>query len=165
MIPTLFRPRSTGAAQDAGLLLLRAVLGVVLVAHGWQKLVDQGFAATADGFGALGIPAPEAAAAYAIAVELGGGVLLLLGALTPLVGLLVASTMAGAFWFVHRDTFFVADGGFELVLTLGVAGLALAALGSGRCSVDRALFGRRADAPAASAGQREPQPAGSHVSR
>ncbi|WP_139977969.1 DoxX family protein [Nocardioides litoris] len=164
MIPTLFRPRPAGAAQDAGLLLLRAVLGVVLVAHGWQKLVDQGFGPTADGFGAMGIPAPEAAAAYAIAVELGGGVLLLLGALTPLVGLLVAGNMAGALWFVHRDAFFATDGGYEFVLTLGVAGLALAALGSGRWSVDRALFGPESGA-AAPAEQREAQPAGAHVSR
>lgn len=124
---------------DVGLLVVRLALGTVMIAHGWQKLDSQGFTATADGFAALGIPAPEGAAAYAIGVELVGGVLLLLGALTPLVGLLVAADMAGALWFVHRDAFFATEGGYEFVLVLGAAGLALAATGAGRLSVDRFL--------------------------
>ena len=129
----------TTARTDLGLLGLRLVLGVVLIAHGWQKLDGQGFTATADGFAAMGIPAPEAAAAYAIGVELVGGALLLLGALTPLVGLLVVGDMAGAFWYVHRDAFFSTEGGYEFVLVLGVLGAVLAATGAGRLSVDRLL--------------------------
>lgn len=138
---TLLGTRPSHARVDVGLLALRVVLGVVLVAHGLQKL-DQGFAATADGFGGMGIPAPEAAAAFAIGVELVGGVLLLLGALTPAVGVLVAAVMGGAFWFTHRDAFYAADGGYEYVLTPGVVGLALAATGAGRLSVDHLLAGR-----------------------
>lgn len=138
---TLLGIHATTLRQDVGLLALRVVLGAVLIAHGWQKLDSQGFGPTADGFGAMGIPAPEAAAAYAIGVELVGGALLVLGALTPLVGLLVAADMAGAFWYVHRDAFFANEGGYEFVLTLGVLGLGLAALGAGRLSVDRLLAG------------------------
>ncbi|WP_246060723.1 DoxX family protein [Nocardioides dongxiaopingii] len=152
---TLFGIRPTDGAQDVGLLVLRVALGVVMIAHGWQKLDGQGLGATADGFEALGIPLPGAAAAYATGVELVGGVLLLVGALTPLVGVLVAADMAGAFWYVHRDAFFANEGGYELVMVLGAAGLALAATGAGRLSLDRLVLGRTG-APAS-------QPAGSEV--
>jgi putative oxidoreductase len=135
----LFRPLPT-AAQDLALLVARVLLGVVLIAHGWQKLDQQGFGATADGFGAMGIPLPDAAAAFAIAVELIGGALLVLGFLTPLVGVLVAADMAGAFWYVHRGTeVFSSEGGWELVAVLGALGLALACVGAGRISVDGAV--------------------------
>ena len=130
---------STTPAQDIVLLAARLALGTVMIAHGWQKLDQGGLGGTADGFGAMGIPLAPAAAAFAIALELGGGVLILLGALTPLVGVLWALHMAGAWWFVHRDAFFVADGGYELVLVLGALGLVLASTGPGRLSVDHLL--------------------------
>jgi len=139
----------TTVVQDVVLLLARIGLGVVLVAHGLQKLDQGGVGPAADGFAQLGIPAPEAAAVFAIGVELVGGVLLVLGALTPLVGVLVAADMAGAFWFAHRDGgVFVAEGGWELVLLIGILGLLLAATGAGRLSVDRLLTGRRRSAEA-----------------
>ena len=72
----------------------------------------------------MGIPAPEAAAWFATYVELAGGVLLIAGLLTPLVGLLVAGNMAGAAWFAHRDAGVLADGGgWELVGVIGLLGL------------------------------------------
>jgi putative oxidoreductase len=131
--------RATTPTQDVVLLVARLALGAVMIAHGWQKLDQGGLGGTADGFAAMGIPLAPAAAAFAIAVEIGGGALVLLGALTPLVGVLWALNMAGAWWFVHRDAFFVAEGGYELVLVLGVLGLVLACTGPGRVSVDRLL--------------------------
>lgn len=140
--------------RDVTLLATRVVLGVVLLAHGWQKLDGGGVAGTADGFAAMGIPAASAAAVFAIAVEVVGGVLLVLGALTRGVGLLVAADMAGAFWFAHRDGgVFVSDGGWELVALIGVLGLALLGSGAGRLSLDalvgRLRRGRRTTAPSA----------------
>ncbi|MBS2940359.1 DoxX family protein [Nocardioides sp. J2M5] len=131
------------ALVDVALLVGRVALGSVMLAHGLQKLDQGGLAGTADGFAAMGIPAPTASAAFALAVELGGGVLLLLGALTPVVGVLWALNMAGAWWFVHRDAFFATDGGYELVLALAVLGLVLAATGPGRLSVDALVTRRR----------------------
>ena len=136
---------STTPAQDVMLLVARLALGAVMIAHGWQKLDQGGLGGTADGFEAMGIPLAPAAAAFAIAIEVGGGVLVLLGALTPVVGVLWALNMAGAWWFVHRDAFFAADGGYELVLVLGVLGLVLAVTGAGRLSVDRFLTRERED--------------------
>ncbi|KQT90986.1 hypothetical protein ASG49_14085 [Marmoricola sp. Leaf446] len=142
--------RTTGAtgapapARDLALLLARVALGAVLVAHGWQK-AGGGLGATADGFAQMEIPLPQAAAAFAIGVELVGGAMLVLGLLTPVVGLLVLVDMAGALWFAHRDAgLFVTEGGGELVLVIGVLGLALAAVGAGRLSLDHALTRARA---------------------
>lgn len=137
------------AVQDVALLAARLLLGTVLIAHGWQKASELGVDAVADGFDAMGIPAPLAAAWFATVVELGGGVLLLLGLLTPLAGLLVALDMTGAWWFAHREAgVFAAEGGWELVAVIGAGALVVAALGAGRLSADQALFGRRRPAPA-----------------
>jgi putative oxidoreductase len=142
---TLLTPAPT-ALQDVALLLTRVGLGGVLIAHGRQKLDDQGLEATAAGFEVLGIPFAEGAAHYATWVELIGGGLLVIGLLTPLVRLLVAADMAGAFWYVHRDNgVFAGDGGWELVAMIGLLAVTLAALGAGRLSVDHwiARGGRR----------------------
>ena len=141
-----FGNRSTTPAQDIALLVARLALGAVMIAHGWQKLDQGGLGGTADGFDAMGIPLAGAAALFAIAIEIGGGALLLLGALTPIVGVLWALNMAGAWWFVHRDAFFAADGGYEFVMILGTLGLVLAVTGAGRLSVDHLLGRQREDA-------------------
>lgn len=161
MISALFS-RTPAAVQDVVLLVVRVGLGIVLVAHGWQKVSEGGLSGTADGFAAMGIPLPTAAAAFAIAVELGGGIALVVGALTPVVGVLVALTMAGAWWYAHRDGgLFVAEGGFEYVAVLGLLALALAAVGPGRLSIDGVLgrhheVGGTADpAPATGAAPRD----------
>lgn len=135
--------------QDVALLTARLLLGSVLIAHGWQKASELGVGAVADGFDTMGIPAPLAAAWFATAVEVGAGVLLLIGLFAPLAGLLVALDMAGAWWFAHRDAgVFAAEGGWELVAVIGAGALVVGALGAGRLSADQALFNRRT-APAA----------------
>ena len=135
--PTI-HPRTTPLA-DVALLVGRLALGGTMIAHGVQKLDQGGLGATAEGFAAMGIPAAGAAALFAISVEVVGGALILLGALTPVVGVLWALNMAGAWWFVHRDAFFAGEGGYELVMVLGALGLVLAGTGAGRLSVDALL--------------------------
>ena len=85
------------ALRDLALLLTRVVLGVVLMAHGWQKLGKNGIDGVAAGLGKMGIPASELAAWFAALVELVGGALILVGLATPLGALLVVLNMAGAF--------------------------------------------------------------------
>ena len=131
-------------ARDTALLLAPVVTGVVLVAHGWQKLVTNGVAATTDGFEGMGIPLAPVAAVFATVVELLGGVMLIAGAATALVGVLVVLDMLGAALFVHiGNGVFVAEGGWELVGVIAAVALALAAAGAGRFSVDHALGRRR----------------------
>ncbi|MGP4018941.1 DoxX family protein [Saccharopolyspora sp. 5N708] len=119
----------------------RLGIGVILFAHGWQKIVDFGVAGVAQGFTSLGIPLPHVAAWYAALVELVGGAMLIVGLLLPLVGVLVAVEMAGALFLVHLPFGLFAPTGFELVLAIGVAALALGFNG-GNWSIDHALFGR-----------------------
>ncbi|WP_116952681.1 DoxX family protein [Jiangella endophytica] len=126
--------------RDLVVLLARVGIGVVFVAHGWQKLADTGIDGVAAGFEQMDVPLATASAWFAALVELVGGAALILGAATPVVGLLLAVDMLGAYLFAHAGNgMFVAEGGAELVLTLGAASLLLAAAGPGRFSVDHVL--------------------------
>ena len=131
------------SVRDAALLVARLLLGVVLIAHGWQKVVTNGLGGTAEAFASMGVPAAPISAAYAGIVELVGGALLLVGAATAVVGVLVVLDMLGAALLVHVGNGVMAsDGGWELVGMIGALALVLAAVGAGRYSVDHALAGR-----------------------
>jgi putative oxidoreductase len=84
-------------------------------------------------------------AAVALAtLEVVGGALLVLGALTTVVAPLLGLGMLGAAWYAHRDAFLVSDGGSEFVLVLAAVAFLLALVGPGRWSVDAlAARGRR----------------------
>jgi putative oxidoreductase len=132
------------SARDAVLLVARLLLGVVLIAHGWQKMFTWGLGGTAEAFAGMGIPLAPVSAAFAGIVELVGGALILAGAATALVGVLVALNMLGAALLVHVANGIMADGGgWELVGMIGALALVLAAVGAGRYSVDHSLAGRR----------------------
>jgi len=135
---TLNRP--VQASRDLVLLIARVGLGVVFIAHGWQKFRTNGLDGTAAGFDQMGIPAPTLSAYFAAFVELVGGAALVLGVLTTVAGVLLAVNMAGAFLFVHMSNgVFVANGGWEFVVVLGLFALTVAAIGAGRFSLDNAL--------------------------
>lgn len=95
-----------------------------------------------------GCAAARHAAPFATFVELIGGALLILGALTPIVGILLAANLLGALVIVHLVPVpFVDQGGWELVAALASGALLLAAVGPGRFSVDRFLLkGKKAEA-------------------
>ena len=139
-LPRTLAGRAAGAraaSRDLVLLLARVGVGIVFVAHGWQKFSTNGLDATAANFEQMGVPAPTLSAYYAAAAELVGGAALILGLLTSVAGLLLAIDMAGAFLFVHLSNgVFVTEGGWELVVVLGLSALTLAAVGAGRVSVD-----------------------------
>lgn len=130
--------------RDLGLLVARIVLGVVFTAHGIQKISEWGLDATAQNFAGMGVPMPELAAPVVAILELAGGIALILGVLTPWVGILLAIDMLVAALLVHVGSgVFVDGGGWELVGGLGAGALALAATGSGRLSLDHLFVGRR----------------------
>src|SRR3954465_8388201 len=130
-------------ARDAAVLLTRVALGLVSLAHGWQKLFTNGIDGTAAFLDQVGVPASSAAAWFAAVAELTGGAALVLGLAVPLAGLLLLVDMIGAFVFVHAGAgLFVEQGGYELVLVLAAAALMLAVLGAGRFSVDHLLVSR-----------------------
>ena len=140
--------------QTIGLLILRVVAGVIFILHGAQKTFEQTFAGVTGFFESLGIPLAAVAAPAVSLLELVGGVLLIIGAVTRIVALLLAINMVVAVAAVHIAAgFFVADGGYEFVLLLGAVALVIALLGAGKFSVDEMLFGSRRRAAVSS---REP---------
>lgn len=123
--------------KDVSILISRILVGVVLVAHGWQKYNSWTIEGTAKSFEGMGVPSANIAAQVATYFELAGGVLLILGLLVRIIGPLLFIQMAFAFGFAHWGKgIFIADGGWELVGILGAAGLALAAHGAGTYSLD-----------------------------
>jgi putative oxidoreductase len=123
--------------------ILRIVAGFLFAAHGWQKFNEFTIAGTQAAFAQMGVPAANLAAPVIATLELVGGVALILGVLTRVFAALLAVNMLGALFLVHAPAgIFAATGGYELVLILAAAALALAFVGAGKVSVDRALFGR-----------------------
>jgi putative oxidoreductase len=119
---------------DLALLVLRVVLGIIMIYHGWPKLTDLG--GTIEGMGGMGVPAPAVAAIFATVAEVVGGLLMVLGASTDIAGLMFAIDMLGAIAFVHaKNGFSVAKGGIEWPLLLLAAALAVALAGPGRYAV------------------------------
>src|SRR5438105_9015185 len=82
------RARAGSTGFDAGMLLLRLVVGLTMAAHGAQKLLGwfggPGFAGTARCLEQRGFRPGELHAVLSGGAELGGGHLLALGLLTPL---------------------------------------------------------------------------------
>ncbi|MDK1475681.1 DoxX family protein [Streptomyces sp. 549] len=130
------------SAHDVGLLVLRIALGLVMAAHGAQKLFGWfgggGLDGTAAFFGSVGYPAADTMALVAAVTETFGGLALALGLLTPLAGAAVFGTMLNALAVKWGGGFFAPEG-VEYELLLAAAAAALAISGPGRLAVDRAL--------------------------
>ncbi|AZA11649.1 DoxX family protein [Corynebacterium gerontici] len=128
--------------RDIALLISRLLLGVVLIAHGWQKFNTWGIAGTTEAFRGMGVPSPEIAATFSTYFELVAGALLILGFLVRFVGPVLLVQMIGAYWFAHRGNgVFIDEAGWELVGVIAAAGLAISAAGAGRISIDQLIAG------------------------
>ncbi len=137
-------PAGDSSAATLGLTVLRVVLGVTFLLHGWQKFTEWTIAGTQASFAEMGVPLAEVAAPAVAVLELAGGALLVLGLATRMVAALLALVMLGALVLVHLPAgFFVADGGIELVLLLAAASLLFALAGAGRWSVDHLIAAKR----------------------
>ncbi|RJP44854.1 DoxX family protein [Candidatus Parcubacteria bacterium] len=114
---------------DLGILLVRLALAVVFIAHGWDKF--QNISAVVGFFGGLGFPA---FLAYLVAaVELLGGLAMLLGVLVEWAGALIAIVMLVAIWSVKFKMGFL--GGYELDFALLLAALSVFFSGAGRYTI------------------------------
>lgn len=142
---------------DIARTLLRVTIGATMVAHGVKH--GKTLKGTAGWFESIGFREPELQAKLSAAVEVGSGSALIAGAGTPFAASAVIGTMAVAAQTVHRPNgFFITKEGYEYVMNVAAASAALAALGPGKLSVDRALgldkklSGRNGFAIAAGAG-------------
>lgn len=139
-----FLQRLVSTGNSLAFLPLRLAVGIVFVAHGSQKLFGwfggNGLEGTGGFFEeAIGLSPGIFWAFSAGAAEFLGGILLFFGLLTRLGALLIAIVMVTAILLVHRDAFFVNEGGMEFALTLLAAALALLIGGGGALSLDRFL--------------------------
>lgn len=137
MFTDIFSSFPAGGAGAAALLILRVFVGVAFLFHGYGKIVD--VPAFASEFGM-----PSAVAAFAAYTQFVGGLLLIVGLLTPLAGSAVAATMAVAtFVLIRRGEPFIAPHGhsWEASSFYLVASVAVSLLGPGLISFDALLFG------------------------
>jgi putative oxidoreductase len=125
--------------QACGLALIRAIVGVVFLMHGGQKLFVMGIGNVANFFGTLGIPMPGVAAPVVTFVEFLGGLALLLGLLTRWAALFIAIEMLVAILKVHLAGGFFLPKGFEFPLTLMTVCIGLFLAGGGAPAVDNYL--------------------------
>lgn len=135
-------PRTAETLWPWGITLLRVVAGIVFFMHGQQKLFTMGIDGVSGFFGSLGIPVPQLAAIVVSLLETVGGLALIIGVLTRVVGVLLAGDMLVALFLVHQPNgFFVGDGGIELVFLLAGVALALVLTGPGALALDSLLPG------------------------
>jgi len=127
-----------------GLLILRLGIGVILAAHGAQKLFGvwggPGMAGWTQSVQRLRIRPAQPWAWVAALSEFGGGLLLGLGLLSPLGSLAIIGAMLVAIATVHlANGFWNGKRGYEFNLSLVAAAAALALTGPGAYSLDAAL--------------------------
>lgn len=127
------------------LALLRVVLGILFLYHGYVKLfVAGGFKGTTGFMSAVFGASPVAGAWLALIVsvaEFAGGVLLILGLLTRWTSIVLLIEMLVAFFKVHlRQGFFIMPPsayGYEFVLLILAALVVVAVSGAGKLSLGR----------------------------
>lgn len=130
--------------MDAGLLLARMVLGVLMAAHGAQKLLGwfggYGLAGTGGFLESLGFRPGKLFAAAAGGTELAGGLLLAAGLLGPLGPAMIIAVMIVAIVTVHwPHGVFTQNNGIELPLLYAATAAAIALIGHGAYSLDALL--------------------------
>jgi putative oxidoreductase len=133
IFPAVYQPRISWA-----LLILRLFVGVAFIQHGTGKLMHPSEFAAEFGI-------PVWLALLTMLTQLIGGLLLILGALTPLAALGIAGTMIPATIFlIQRGEPFINPAGhsWENSAFYLVAGICLALSGAGLLSLDAWLFGR-----------------------
>ncbi|MBI5733034.1 DoxX family protein [Candidatus Jorgensenbacteria bacterium] len=113
--------------SDWGLLILRVVLGVIMVVHGWPKLKD--LKGTSKWFDSVGFKPGVFWATLVGIVEFVGGLALIEGTFTQIAAFLLFIQFLVILFKVKRGQKLV--GGYELDLLIAAVALALLTTGGG----------------------------------
>jgi putative oxidoreductase len=139
LILKLINYRYPASWSAYGPALLRTIVAIIFIAHGWQK-IDNGVSSFAATLVKLGVPFPDFFAVLVTALEFGGGILLLLGVWTFWISNFLAINMVVAIITVHwKNGFFSQKGGYEFTLLLLVCCIVISLLGPGKPT----LFSRK----------------------
>lgn len=126
-----FSAKYSPGAFNFGMLILRVVAGLVLVNHGYSKLI--GFAERQDNFMNFMGLGSTTSLSLIIFAEFFCGILLILGMFTRLAAIPVIIGMSVAFFMAHDADLF---GKGETPALLAASAVALLLVGPGRVSVD-----------------------------
>ena len=137
--------RSFPKQQAIALTLIRVIVGVVFMMHGWQKFAQMGHSGVAGYFAQAGIPMASLSAWIVMLLELIGGFLFAFGFLTRLVAAAFTFEMLVAIITMHWKNGFFMPKGYEFALTLMVISIGFAIAGAARPSVDGAIAARQGD--------------------
>ncbi|MFD4603476.1 DoxX family protein [Streptomyces sp. NPDC058464] len=129
--------------DDAGLLVLRLLAGLLIAGHGVQKvsfhLGGKGLAGGTEEFRHDGFRGGPLTAVVAGGSQIGAGLFLAAGLLTPLAAMAAMGVMTVAGTVKWPKGLWVQNDGYEYPLVLVVVSVALSLTGPGRWSVDHAL--------------------------
>ena len=127
---------------DLGLTLLRVVVGVIFLLHGYQKLFVMGFSGVSGAFAHMGAPMPGFTGPLFAVAEFFLGIAVIFGLLTRLGTLWFILDMAGAIAIVHMKNGWSGPGGMEFPVLLLIAALTVFLGGPGAFAIDNALAAR-----------------------
>lgn len=144
---TQFAQALFGSTGGLAAFVLRVPVGLILAAHGAQKLFGwfggYGLEGTGQWMASIGLEPGYLMALMAGSAEFFGGLALALGLLTRPAALVNAIAMLVAVFAVHiGNGLFMSNNGYEYALTLFVVSLALAIQGGGRFALDNVLLER-----------------------
>ncbi|MFJ5899330.1 DoxX family protein [Streptomyces sp. NPDC093064] len=129
--------------MNAGLLVLRVVVGLLIAGHGVQKvsfrLGGNGLAGGTEEFRHDGFRGGRLTALVAGGSQIGAGLFLAAGLLTPLAAMAAMGVMTVAGTVKWPKGLWVQNDGYEYPLVLVIVSAALALTGPGQWSVDHAL--------------------------
>jgi putative oxidoreductase len=128
-------------SYNIGMLIIRLVVGLTLVAHGYNHLFGGGrIEGAARWYGSMGLKPPVTQAWMSVIFEFASGAGLAVGFLTPFAAAAAVGLMVVAGVVAHRPNgFFVFKEGYEYVLMIAVVAVAIAILGPGKWSLDHAF--------------------------
>ncbi len=128
---------------NLGMLVLRLVFGLFLVAHGYNKVFRGGkLAGTGRWFAGIGMKWPKWQARLAASTEIGAGLLLAAGLLVPLASAGMIGLMVVAIVVTHwKNGFFIfrPGEGWEYCASIAATAWAIATVGPGEWSLDHAF--------------------------
>lgn len=144
MLTTILATESYVAHPDAvsvGMLVVRVFAGISVAAHGYQKFFKGGkIAGTARWFDSMGMRPGKLNAYLAASTEVGAGLLLAAGLLTPFAAMAIVAVMTVAGYTVHwKNGFMSVNDGIELNVIYAVLVVGVATSGAGQYSLDYRL--------------------------